>query len=65
MTEKTYRLGICFEESVVLHVKANTLQEAEEKANEIAGEYAGTLYPSEFEPNQVHRDWFVQDLEEN
>jgi uncharacterized protein Yka (UPF0111/DUF47 family) len=64
MTEKTYRLGICLEEGVVLHVKAKSVQEAEEKADEIASEYAGTLYPSEFKPSQVHRDWFVQDVKE-
>ena len=61
---KTYRVAICFEEGVVVTVKANNEEEAESKADKLADDYGGTDYPTEYNPDCVHREWFTQNAEE-
>lgn len=61
---KTYKVAICFEEGVVVRVKANSIKDAEKEADKLASHYGGTDYPEEYEPSHVHRDWFAQDAEE-
>ena len=61
---KTYKVAICFEEGVVVEVKANSEEEAENKAYKLADDYGGTDYPIEYNPDRVHREWFTQNAEE-
>ena len=61
---KTYRVAVCLEEGQMVKVKANTPEEAEQKAHQIAEEFGGTDYPKEYEATCVHRDFFTQDVEE-
>jgi len=61
---KTFKVSICLEEGQVVTVKANTPEEAEQKAYQIGAELGGTNYPEEYDANCVHRDFFTQDVEE-
>tara|TARA_R100001132_G_C3252243_1_gene79034 strand:+ start:805 stop:1014 length:210 start_codon:yes stop_codon:yes gene_type:complete len=61
---KTYRVAICLEEGQVVKVKADSPEQAEEKAYQIAEEFGGTDYPKKHQADCVHRDYFVQDAEE-
>ena len=61
---KTYRVSICLDEGQVVKVKANTPEEAEQKAHQIAEDFGGTDYPEEYGANCVHRNFFTQDVEE-
>ena len=61
---KTYRVAICFEEGVTVRVKAETVEDAERKAYELAEEFGGSVYPSKYDQECVHRDYFTQDAEE-
>ena len=61
---KTYRVAICLEEGVVVEVKANSEEDAEIKADKLADDYGGTDYPTEYNPDRVHREWFTQDAKE-
>ena len=58
---KSYRVAICLEEGVTIEVKATNEEEALKKAEEIADEYGGSSYPSKYNSNHVHRDYFTQD----
>ena len=59
-----FRVAICFEEGVVIEVDANSVGEAEAKAEEIADYFAGSRYPEDYNPNRVHRSFYTQDGEE-
>ena len=61
---KTYKVSICLEEGVVVEVSAENAKDAEEKANELAANYGGSNYPTEYNHKCVHRDYFTQDVEE-
>ena len=57
---KTYKVAICFEEGVVIEVKANSEEEAEKQAYKLADDCGGTEYPKEYNQDHVHREWFTQ-----
>lgn len=59
-----YRVAICFEEGVVIEVDADNEADAEAKAHLVAELHAGSEYPSEYNADTVHRDYFTQDAEE-
>lgn len=61
---KTFRVGIAYEEGIALDVKANTQEEAEEKALQLVEEYGGAIRTVEAEEHSiemetVHRNYFV------
>ena len=61
---KTFKVSICLDEGQAGKVKANTPEEAEQKAHQIAEDFGGTDYPEEYGANCVHRTFFTQDVEE-
>ena len=62
--DKLFRVAICLEEGVVVYVRAESPEDAEEKAYELAEEWGGSEYPKEYNHKCVHRDYFTQDAEE-
>jgi len=56
---KTYRIGIHFEEGVVLTVEAESEEAAQQIAMDAVHDFGGTEYPKEFKQDCVHRDFFV------
>ena len=61
---KTYRIGIHFEEGVVLTVEAGSKKAAEQIAMDVVDDYGGTEYPKKFNQNCVHREYSVAHTEE-
>ena len=61
---KTYRVGIHFEEGVVLTIKAESKEAAEKIAMDAAELFGGTEYPKKFNQNCVHREYSVAHTEE-
>ena len=61
---KTYRIGIHFEEGVVLTVEAESKEAAEKIAMDAIEEYGGTEYPKKFNQDGVHREFSVNEIEE-
>lgn len=61
---KTYRIGIHFEEGVVLTVEAESKEAAEKIAMDAVDDYGGTAYPKKFNQNCVHREYSVAHTEE-
>jgi len=61
---KTYRIGIHFEEGVVLGVAAESKEAAEQIAMDAVDDYGGTEYPMKFNQKCVHREYFVTDITE-
>ena len=61
---KTYRIGIHFEEGVVLTVEAESKETAEKIAMDAVDDYGGTEYPKKFNQDCVHRDYSVTHTEE-
>ena len=61
---KTYRIGIHFEEGVVLTVEAGSKKAAEQIAMDAVDDYGGTEYPKKFNQNCVHREYSVAHTEE-
>ena len=61
---KTYRIGIHFEEGVVLTVEAESKEAAEKIAMDAVDDYGGTEYPKKFNQNCVHREYSVAHTEE-
>ena len=62
MTE--YRVSVHYSEGTVLYVEADTPEQAEAKAETILLDKASVSYPSEYEPNVVHREYMVVECEE-
>lgn len=62
--DKLFRVAICLEEGVVVQVRAESPEDAEEKAYELADYWGGSSYPSEHKPDRVHREFFTQEPEE-
>ena len=65
MAVKEYKVSVCCEEGVVLYINASSKKDATTKAEEIASRYAGSNYPTDYAPNHVHRDYFINDVEKN
>ena len=65
MAVKEYKVSVCCEEGVVLYINASSKKDATKKAEEIASEYAGTTYPSDYAPDHVHRDYYINEVEKN
>ena len=61
---KTYRIGIHFEEGVVLTVEAGSKKAAEQIAMDAVDDYGGTEYPKKFNQKCVHREYSVADITE-
>ena len=59
-----YRVSVHYSEGTVLYVEADTPEQAEAKAETILLDKASVSYPSENEPNVVHRDYMVVECEE-
>ena len=62
---ETYRVGIHFEEGVVLTIKAESKEAAEKIAMDAIEECGGTEYPKKFNQDGVHREFCVTHTEEN
>ena len=62
---ETYRVGIHFEEGVVLTIKAESKEAAEKIAMDAAELFGGTEYPKKFNQDGVHREFCVTHTEEN
>ena len=61
---KKYKISICYEEGVVLYINETNKHDAEIQAEHLAGEMAGSNYPNKYEQETVHRDYFINDVEE-
>jgi chromosome segregation ATPase len=61
---ETYRVGIHFEEGVVLTIKAESKEAAEKIAMDAIEECGGTEYPKKFNQDGVHREFCVTHTEE-
>ena len=57
MTE--YQVSVHYSEGTVLYLEADSLEQAEAKAQEILDEHAEAYYPKEYAPNPVHRESMV------
>ncbi len=57
-----YRVSVHYDEGTVLHIEADSPEQAEAKAKEILHEHAEAYYPKEYAPNPVHRDYMVVDV---
>ena len=57
-----YKVSVCSEDGVVLIIEAKSKEDAQEQAQHIADNYAGSNYPNEYEPNTVHRDFFINEI---
>ena len=62
MTE--YRVSVHYDEGTVLHIEADTPEQAQAKAETILLDEAHVAYASEYAPNQVHRDYMIVDCKE-
>lgn len=61
---KKYRVGVYFEEGQVLTVEAESKEAAEKIAMDAIEEYGGTEYPKKFNQDGVHREFSVNEIEE-
>ena len=59
-----YRVSVHYDEGTVLHIEADTPEQAQEKAEKILLDEASVDYPSKYTPNVVHRDYMVVECEE-
>ena len=59
-----YRVSVHYSEGTVLHLEADTPEQAEAKAQAILEEHGEAYYPKEYAPNPVHREYMVVDCEE-
>jgi hypothetical protein len=57
---KTYSVPIFFEERVLVTIKAETQEQAEEQAENLAYDYGGTDYPKEYKQDFDYRNWSIQ-----
>ena len=57
-------MSVHYDEGTVLHIEADTPEQAKAKAEKILLDEASVSYPSEYAPNQVHRDYMVVECEE-
>ena len=62
MTE--YRVSVHYDEGTVLHIEADSPEQAQEKAEKILLDEASVSYSSEYVPDVVHRDYMVVECEE-
>ena len=61
---KKYKVIINLEEGTVVEVDAESINDAENKARNVAAFYGGTSYPKEYKANHIRREYFVEDAEE-
>lgn len=59
--EKNYRVGMCYEVGAFTFIRANSIEEAEEKVHQIM-EYSGL---DKITHDVVHREYWTQDAEES
>lgn len=62
MTE--YKVSVHYDEGAVLHIEANSPEQAQEKAEKILLDEASVSYSSDYSPDVVHRDYMVVECEE-
>ena len=62
MTE--YKVAVHYDEGTVLHIEADSPEQAQEKAEKILLDEASVSYSSEYVPDVVHRDYMVVECEE-
>jgi len=60
---KEYRVGVHYQEGVVLRIYADSIEQAKEKAEEIL-EDSEAVFPYEGEQKIVHRETMVTNAEE-
>ena len=60
MTE--YKVSVHYDEGTVLTIEADTLKQAEAKAEQILLDEASVAYPDKYAPDVVHRDYMVIDV---
>ena len=65
ITEKTFWVGVYFEEGVRLNIQASSEAEAKSKAEEMVSEHASVTesFPAEFKADAIHREYMVTDAE--
>lgn len=60
MTDKNhYRVGVHYQEGTILTIYANSLEEAEKKAEEILNDSVQAIFPEECKPKIIHREFMV------
>jgi len=59
---KEYRVGVHYQEGAVLHIYADSIEQAKEKAQEIL-EDSEAIFPYEGEQKIVHRETMVTNVE--
>ena len=59
-----YRVSVHYDEGTVLHIEADSPEQAQEKAEKILLDEASVSYASEYAPDVVHRDYMVVECEE-
>ena len=64
MTMTEYKVSVHYDEGTVLHIEADSPEQAQEKAEKILLDEASVSYSSEYAPNVVHRDYMVVECEE-
>jgi len=62
MTE--YKVSVHYDEGTVLYIEADTLEQAQAKAETILLNEASVSYSSDYAPDVVHRDYMVVECEE-
>ena len=59
-----YRVSVHYDEGTVLHIEADSPEQAQEKAEKILLDEASVSYSSDYSPDVVHRDYMVVECEE-
>ena len=59
-----YRVSVHYDEGTVLHIEADSPEQAQKKAEKILLDEAHVSYASEYVPDVVHRDYMVVECEE-
>jgi hypothetical protein len=54
-----YRVGIWLDEVIEVNITADSAEEAEKLAYDLADEMGGTDYPKEYSPDFAHRDYGI------
>ena len=64
MMKTEYRVSVHYDEGTVLHIEADSPEQAQKKAEKILLDEAHVSYASEYVPDVVHRDYMVVECEE-
>ena len=59
-----YKVSVNYDEGTVLHIEADSPEQAQEKVEKILLDEASVSYSSEYSPDVVHRGYIIVDCEE-